>query len=196
MDEKAVSHLSSGVFDVACFSDHSQIELSIEEFQPYSDLHVIAWSLGVFAAEHYLSNTSLKIRSALAINGTIQAIDDNSGIPENVFLNTLKNWDERNRTKFEMRMFGGRQNWSNANAMLPNRATNNQKEELAALLQLFNNDKPRKLKWDHVIVGRQDLIFPYDSQKNFWETRAHIKELDIPHFPFIVFNSWEQLMAI
>ena len=58
-----------------------------EDLSSYKEIHLIAWSMGVRMAELALAG-KYALTTATAINGTPRPIDDNFGIPENIFRGT------------------------------------------------------------------------------------------------------------
>jgi len=194
MDESAINSLDTEGYDLFHFSDYSEFyALKSSDFN-YDEIYLLAWSLGVVAAEIVLEKSDVKITKAIAINGTSYGMHDDYGISESVFKGTLDNWDEKNRNKFNFRMFGSRQLFALASSYLSDRDVNSQKEELCFLLKEINNRKIIRSIWDFAIIGKSDLIMPTKSQIAFWEGKIAFCEEDIPHFPFNKYNSWSEII--
>lgn len=196
MDEHAVNHLKTDGFDVLMLNDYSQLILEEELVYEYRNLFVVAWSLGVWAATNVLSGCQWNISKAIAINGTQKPIDSEYGIAPHVFQATLNNWDEKNRKRFNARMFGGMKSMLQYSNCLPCREMVNQNDELTFLQTGIMKQEPVKFKFDVAVIGNNDMIFFADNQQKFWQEKAKIINSDLPHFPFIEFESWEQILGL
>ena len=194
MDENAVNHLKPNGYDICMFNNYHTLNLAdVAEFK-YKNIYLIAWSLGVCIASSFLKTTSLIISQSVGINGSPFPMHNKYAIPEEVFLRTLQNWDERNRTKFNLRMFGGKSGYDQSIGFLSQRSTENQSEELKffyTMKDTFTYD----VKWDKVYIGKSDLIIPYENQKTFWADKTKIIETNWSHFPFNHIESWSEIIT-
>jgi biotin synthesis protein BioG len=196
MDENAIAHLDYGLFDLCMFNNFQSIEAFHEDMGDYQNIVLIAWSLGVWAAQQSLSKSGLKIQKSIAINGTVCPVDDQFGIPANVFLMTFEGWSESNRIRFNRRMMGGNKNINDYKRFLSNRTANDQKEELQSIYASCNDYCDKVISWDVALIGQNDLIFLPKNQKNWWEGKVKVIENDQPHFPFLSFRAWEELTML
>ena len=82
-DHSIINHLDRSSYDIIAFSDYDD-DFTIDEsvLQNYSEINVVAWSMGVWACAKALQNTRLKLKRSIAINGTLRPIDDNKGISD------------------------------------------------------------------------------------------------------------------
>jgi biotin synthesis protein BioG len=198
-DEYQFKHLKTEDYDVLMLFEYYDLLLSDEVQQvinDYEQVSVIAWSYGVWVGQYVWQVYKLPKSNAIAINGTTLPVHDRYGIAEAVVQGTLDNLSERNLMKFQRRMLGGNDAWKKFQTDKPQRDFNEQKQELASLIQLFKNEISVGDFFDKAIVGSNDLIFTSDNQKAFWQCRAEIKELDVPHFCFYRFSSWEEICAL
>lgn len=195
MDENAVFHLKMDDYDVLMCNDFSPLE-DVEVLVDYQELYLVAWSLGVWAVANTPNIADLKFTKATAINGTLHPVDDNLGIPSAVFAGTLSGWNERNRDKFNMRVFGGRTQFAEATERLSARTVENQKDELAYILQSVEEGKQADFRFDCAVIGNGDLIFTPQNQKNAWENATRLVEMSLPHFPFSEFQSWQEILDL
>ncbi|OQY04142.1 MAG: hypothetical protein B6I20_03650 [Bacteroidetes bacterium 4572_117] len=196
MDENAVNHLSTTNFDVCMFGDYCNNFKIKANLSGYDKIYVVAWSLGVWASAKLLSQTPLKITKAIALNGTQQPIDDNQGILPQVFTATLNGWSERNRNKFNMRMMGGRDKYMQFKKNLGKREIQNQKDELSYILKEVNYDKKAEMNFDCALIGSNDLIFTPDNQFNYWNSKTRIIKTNVPHYPFTIFTTWDEIIEL
>ncbi len=195
MDENAVSHLKAEDYDVLSCNDFSPLQ-EVEDLSQYQDLYLVAWSLGVWAAANTPNIAKLKFTKATAINGTLHPVHNQQGISPAVFAGTLSGWNERNRDKFNMRVFGGRSQYAEAAGRLSVRTVENQKAELASILQSVEAGVQTEFSFDCVLVGSGDLIFAPQNQLNSWQNKTRVVEMALPHFPFMNFQSWQEILDL
>ncbi|KAE9528463.1 DUF452 family protein [Testudinibacter aquarius] len=170
--------------------DYRHLSLNAD-LSRYRTLHLVAWSMGVWAAEQTVAD--LPFATSVAINGTPCLIDDQVGIPQAIFEGTLDGFNDLTRTKFERRMCGKRELLQQYQAIAP-RPTNEIAQELAAVYQVFAHAKPAAIHWQKAIVGMQDQIFPTANQLNYWrQTDCEVIQLALPHFALAAFNTWSEL---
>ncbi len=198
MDESVVNHMETGFYDLLMFYDYNS-DLTIDKalLDKYKAVYLVAWSMGVWAASKSLKNTSLSqpLLSSLAINGTIKAIDDTQGIPISIFKGTINQFSERNLKKFQRRMFADRQSYAWFTEKSSNRTLDNQLAELKSIDKAYK-DEANIFNFAKVIIGKEDLIFPYKNQNNYWTQHPNIKTIEAGHCPFYLFDSWEELLNI
>ncbi len=183
MDAKPFAHLDCQGVDVLMFYDYKNF--SIQEAIPaYPQMHLAAWSLGVWA--YGASGFQLPFKTVTAYNGTLNPIDAQDGIDPMIFLNTMKNWDETTRIKFYRRISGTN------DFPLPERTVEDQHDELLAINQLAANGA--QAAFTHAVIGESDRIFSCASQLNSWNKRqVKIKLLPSPHYLFGDFHRWKEL---
>jgi biotin synthesis protein BioG len=194
MDAKAIEHIDTEGFDVCMFYNYRRIESITDNFKNYQKVIIIAWSLGVWAAEQAIFLSDVTIHKSLAINGTSCPVHDQYGIPNRVFDMTLQGWNETSRVKFNRRMMGGDKNLYDCEKFLSGRSAIDQKEELQAIYSAYNKNHNHPINWDAALVGMNDLVFPVSNQLNWWTGKAKITETNRPHFPFTELKCWDQLI--
>ena len=178
--------------------DSAQLNFDFSRYQHY---HLVAWSMGVWAAEQcaeysFLQNVVLE--TSVAINGTPLLIDDEQGIPNAIFKGTLDGFNDLTRTKFERRMCGNRALLQQYQTFAT-RPTAEIKQELTAVNAAVLHSKTLSsrisaIKWQKAIVGTQDLIFPTANQLHYWQqSSAQIEQIAAPHFLFPLLNGWSEL---
>lgn len=168
---------------IICF-DYSDGDFSFGEVADYNFVRVIAWSLGVMVAELAMGNSVWKVVDAVAINGTRFPVNDAFGIPERVFRLTLDGmkgegvWD-----KFKRRMCLDK--LSVFEILNVERERDILQCELKYLYDCALHNKVSGICiWKKAIVGRKDLIFPYENQIAAWkqEGSVRIEERDVAHY--------------
>lgn len=196
MDTNAIKHLDFGKFDVCMFYNYSdEFSLNID-LSKYPKIHVITWSFGTWVAAKVYRLFNFEISKTFVFNGTFEPIDEKYGISPRLFKQTLKNWSQKTRHKFFIRMLGGQKQFNEYQSILPNRQVENQKNELKNLYNQILNNKISELPTDCAIIGREDLIFTYKNQHNYWENKTKIIEMNLPHYPFYVFKKWAEIIAL
>ncbi|MDD3014766.1 MAG: DUF452 family protein [Candidatus Gastranaerophilales bacterium] len=196
MDENHLLRLKSPGYDVLICSDYQDISpLYNDKFDSYTDIIIIAWSMGVFAANKlrkYLNNVSLSI----AINGTLSPIDDRYGIPETIFDATLNNFNTENREKFYKRMFKNNEDFEKFLLIQPKRSAEDQKKELLTLQNYIINENGRLNCFDRVIISKYDKIIPAKNQIYFWNEKEKLNPVIIEegHYPFFLWQNYEDII--
>lgn len=194
-DEKLLQDFDGETYDLLFFYDYSQISEITEDLSAYNKIHVIAWSLGVWVANFVLANFKSKIDQAVAINGTLKAIDDEEGIPEQIYALTLKTWNDRNREKFNSRICGGFREYAPLKKYFSNRSSEDLKQELESLQKVIKDNEFSTHIYTRSIIGDKDLIFSTQNQENFWEKQnIEISKIESPHFPFVVLNGVSKIL--
>ena len=161
----------------------------------YSAIHVVAWSLGVWAAHQVLTQMSQVqpqvFKTRLAVNGTLAPISSDAGIPAAVFHGTGAHWlDSAARAKFNVRMSG----CATTNVR---RLPEAQQQELFALEQQIQAADPVVSCWfTRAIIGTRDRIFLPEAQRTAWLRWPQVKVEERPwmHDAFGAVQSWNEVL--
>lgn len=182
-DKESFRNVSMPGWDVAVVSEINAVVPDFSILEAYGTVYLYAWSLGVRSADRYLPET-LAVTKAYAINGTLNPCDDAEGIPEAVFINTLKGLDARNLYKFRVRMCGGVAAYKAlADRFEHINDVDSLRAQLAIVADAKAEERKRRLKWDRAYISTEDRIFPVSNQKRAWTGVAEIFELtDAPHY--------------
>ena len=87
--------------------DYRSLEFDAIILQEYSEITLIAWSMGVWAASQIMKQyPSLPLSQSIAINGTPYPIHETKGITPAIFEGTLQGLNEQSLQKFQRRMCG------------------------------------------------------------------------------------------
>lgn len=166
----------------------------------YQEYFVVAWSMGVWAAQCYLTSSLSPMIKKIAIAGTPYPMHNQWGIPENIFRGTLHMLTDTNREKFNRRMCGGK-SLAHLRQVLSLRSTKEIKEELKTVYDIQKNGLPQVpwvSWWDVAVIGAEDRIIPPENQKEYWQI-AHTRTVWFPqgsHYLFSLFESWEQILTL
>ena len=209
MDETPFSNIKSSNNDVIIVYDYrfnnGDFTMLESLLKPYTSINVIAWSMGVWGATKAFANMpSLisRVKSSLAINGTLIPTDSSRGIPLEIYNKTIDNLPQ-GLPSFNLRMCGGR----GALAEYNNIASKRDSEEIISELKEIRdnaltpeciNELKNSIVWNRVIIADRDLIIPTANQDSFWKgyREQNNKNLIIeltegPHYLFNRWNSWE-----
>ena len=192
-DENCTSHLTSGKYDIITvydYTDLSNASALTSRIRQYSKVYLISWSFGVKTAQQIFSKELFARR--IAVNGTIDLVDKDFGIPPEIFTRTQNNLTEESLIRFYKNMTLDHFSFFDSNR--PLRSFSSIKNELSLL------DKSQ-IKcdydfYDEAFVSSRDLIIPSANQNSFWHTKCGIKpmKLDAPHYPFYMWNKWESIL--
>ena len=159
----------------------------------YAEAHLLAWSMGVWAGQHLFSFMAEAFQRRIAVNGTLCPIHDRLGIPVEIFSSTLARFDESARLKFYRRMCRDRAVLDRFLAHQPERRIDDQRLELASLLDRTDCHAADTAIYTDIVVAEKDLVLPTANQKQFWQLRD-IHLLDGYHFPFYGWRSWDDIL--
>lgn len=166
-DASAFEDISCPGYDIAVISDYSDLTLPV--IGNYEEVVLLAWSLGVHAAE--LTIKDLPLTLTIAVNGTPTPVSDTAGIPEAIYRATAENLSELTLAKFRRRMGA-------ANLQRGERSIESLREELLSLPR-----KQTNFRWDRAVISDGDMIFPPKNQENAWRGRSEITHIQGPHKP-------------
>jgi biotin synthesis protein BioG len=195
MDDHIINHLDTEEFDLITFNNYSELfSPRIEKFDKYPRKILIAWSFGVYMAAFHLQN--VKFDFAIAVNGTLNPIDNLEGIAQEIFSATLQNLDETNLINFYKRCCMKKEITDFVLNNKPLRLLKDIKNELVYLHTMSLNNNKLSNIYNISFVGKQDRIFLPANQRNYWQDKAKIVEQPIPHYPFYGFKSWKELVDV
>ena len=89
MDAAGVSHLQIEDDVLMCY-DYRSLDFAFPDLGYYRCIYVVAWSMGVWAADRVISRLEMKPERCVALNGTTRPVDDEYGIPVKIYELTEK----------------------------------------------------------------------------------------------------------
>ncbi len=159
----------------------------------YRDITVVAWSFGCAIANQIMARSHWPLRDAVAINGTVTPEDEHMGIPKRWLDATAANLHEDGWTKFVRRMCLGKAARQDFFDHSPKRDLASIVEELDDLRQLAT---PRECHFRRALIGSKDRIILPENQQRCWEHFGiPFQTIAASHYPFHVWNSWDELLA-
>ncbi len=194
MDEKCISHIYSEDIDVLVFFDYrGDIFLPNIDIAKYKSIYVVAWSMGVWVANQLTDRILSKVDARIAFCGSPFPINNDFGIPTKIFDMTLEGLKISGIDKFFSRMLNGN---SESSFQLPDRVFYDQIAELMDLKENSLKSEVKDVKWNKVVIGMRDKIFPSSNLINYWEGKTSVEKSDLPHYPFDEFNTWDKILSI
>ena len=185
-DSNALCGTSMEGLEVVALWDYRSLETEGLGLTERKGVDVIAWSMGVWAAERYISlHPEVNWGRTVALCGSPRPVDDSYGISVATVRGTLEGWNERSRRKFNIRMYGGATAMETQSATLSSRPTEEQAEELRAIIGMQEATHSPML-WDKAYIGEDDMIFSPENLRRYWD-EGHARETigcPMPHYPF------------
>ena len=173
-------------FTVWSVYDYRSEDFPVEKLKSFREIHLAAWSLGVWQAVRVLRG--VKLASAIALNGTLKPIDPEYGIAPEIFAATRDNWSEAARLKFNRRI-------ALPTEFASPRPVAEEQEELRLLFDRIcgSAGTPENI-YKLAVIGTKDRIFLPENQRAFWRTTdVRTIELDAPHFLWDKIESVEDI---
>ena len=209
MTPATVSHLTlPDQCDLLALYDYRTLELSDDiadlPWDSYEAVTIIAWSLGVWAAEQVVPHWAIRpsTQRLIAVAGSPYPMHDQWGIPSQIFVGTLEGLTDENRQRFNRRMCGGKR-YKQLYNILSERPTTELRDELQAVYdslatpEASESTPHTRLAWDLAIIGERDQIFPAKNLSTLWKA-VNVPTLLLPdgyHYLFDLWQSWSELWA-
>ncbi len=181
MDQRPFLGLERPGYDIMAVWDYRTLDFDPSWTEGYEEVCVLAWSMGVQAAQLCHNAIAGKVTARIAVGGTQRPVDDECGIPHEIFSRTLDGLDERSLDRFMRRMCGGAKAYAGFEARRPERDIDGLRHELRAIGERCADDTcaPR---FDHYLLTARDAIFPPENQRRAF-CGTDIVECDSPHLP-------------
>lgn len=169
MDETPFLHYRPQEADLMVCYDYRRLDFDTEALAAYTEIHLVAWSMGVWAASQVMQHHTLPVTRSIAINGTPHPVDAERGIPPTIFQGTLDGLCEASLLKFQRRMCRDGEAYKHFQSLAPRRPWEELKEELAAIGRQCRELPPSGFSWKQAFIGDNDRIFPPQAQQKAWE---------------------------
>lgn len=184
MDETPFLNIQPTDCDWLICYDYRSLAFDSNLIQEYSSITLIAWSMGVWVASQIMKQQPhLPISRSIAMNGTLYPIHETQGITPSIFDGTLQGLNEQSLRKFQRRMCNSTTDYNAFQAVAPHRSVEELKEELAAIQEQYLSLSPSDFAWQKAIVGKNDRIFPPDSQRLAWRNKAEsLEQVEAAHY--------------
>lgn len=176
--------------DLCVVYDYSRLDfVNLYEIIKNKEIYLIAWSMGVWAVNLVFSDDKFKdlnLVQKIAINGTIYGIDEERGIPKDVFKKSIDEFDFDNFKRLCFLKDISRVNFD---------FNPNSKFELEQIYKFSqqNNKIIDIVNFDKTIISKKDFIFPIKAYENLTCKKEFI---NAPHFPFFCFESLGDIFEV
>lgn len=191
MSDSVLLEMDHSGFDVLMVNDYRSLGLEMPDISGYEKKYLIAWSMGVWAS----GVCSIDVDKSIAINGTPAPVNNQSGIDPVILSGTHKNWNEASRKKFNRRMAGSTHLFENQKHLFSIMPVELQKTELQCIeWHALHSDMDRK--WSLAIIGTDDAVFTPQNQQKYWDGKAEICRIKMPHWPFDHFKNWNTILSL
>lgn len=184
MTKNSISHLTaenvrSKNFDLLHIYNYQKPALPIVDFSAYTDIFLIAWSMGVYMSTQINAPFTQKI----AFCGTGNPIDLKEGIAPKAYQLTIKSFSEKTLPVFSEKI---------GFSMDTKRDAKELQQELIAI-QSYHF--PKSAFFDCAFIADKDTIFPPKAQEQYWSRNANkIIRLQTKHYPFRLFSSFQEIL--
>lgn len=177
-----------GMDYIICY-DYRTLDFNATPLYNYTEVHVVGWSMGVWAASHVLPAAGLNLVSCTALNGTPYPIDERRGIPPDIYQGTFDGLTGASIHKFLRRMCADSTAFRQFLERTPRRPLDEIRDELACIARLDTALPAPSLTWIEAVVGRNDRIIPPVNQLNAWhELGTPVLETDDAHYQESLFK--------
>ncbi len=186
--------------DILFINDYSNLdfeELRYFDFSPYSEINLIAYSYGVWAAnEAYKARALPEINKSVAISGTYYPVHEKYGINPKVFNIMLNALSMDTMAKFRENMSSG---GAGGEIKQAERTLENLREELINIKKYsIMQNEADEFEFETYVMTKNDKIFPCRAQENFFNLRdwknTHSVILNTGHFPFFEFQNFDNIL--
>lgn len=192
LDEKPFLGLTCSDYDVIMFYDYNSIDTPKIEVKKYKKIYNIGYSFGVLVMS-IIGKKVCDREYFWAINGNTKMISKEFGIRKEIFDATLKTIENDGVNKFYENIFKDQDEFKAFLNKKPERSLENQVLELKKLEELTKNNVIPV--FDKALISKKDKIVFSLSQKRFCNHyNIKYKEIDSGHFPFFIYNSWDEII--
>ncbi len=184
-DFHAIAHIHPQNYDMLCTDDYRTIEaIDPAEVIGYQRVYLFAWSFGVWASE--LIFRGISFYKTVALNGTPLPVNNRYGIPSKSFSVTIKGIVHSGIDVFNHRAYGD--SYDQIVPWLETRSFEKKYEELCNLFEASTRAHSQSITWNEAVIGLQDVIFPPNNVKAYWEEESPDTEIQLypnmPHYPY------------
>lgn len=194
MDPTPFTHLANDRLDVCFVHDYRQLApFSLDILSGYQQVHLVAWSMGVWVAGKFLNSDDAKFATCTALGGTLNPIDTNRGIPPERYDNLITTFGQQTLEDFYQAMFDNPADVARFLAHQPRQSLPSLAEELQAFRQAYFHLGEGTDLFSRRLVPKRDRIFSARNQIRAWG-KEKAETLPWPHFPFFQLSGWRGLI--
>ncbi len=161
----------------------------------YEKCVLLCWSMGVVYGQLHFRDDQHFFEKRIAVNGTLAPVDDQYGIPHDIFRGTLENMSEETLLRFYRRMCKPAEILQKFLKNKPKRTIADQLNELKAIYNNSLLEDEKNSIFDTVLISDKDRIVPTTNQLRYWQNFT-ITKIQGCHFPFYDFNNWDEFIDL
>ena len=192
-DETPFRHYRPQGTDYLVCYDYRTLDMDTDFVNRYDEIHVVGWSMGVWAASHVGSRLGGNVRTRVALNGTPFPIDERRGIPPAIYQGTLEGLCGASLHKFLRRMCADSAAFRAFLDITPRRPVEELREELASIAKQDASLPAPRWNWTEAVVGTDDRIIPPANQSAAWrEAGTSVREVPCAHYHEPMFHHYLQ----
>lgn len=186
MTRKSIAHLTAENaakknFDLLHICNYQKPALPQFDFSAYTEISLIAWSMGVYMS----TRLDIPFTQKIAFCGTGNPIDLKEGIAPKIYQLTIRTFSEKTLPAFSEKI---------GFAMDCERSAKELQQELVAIQ---NYPFQKSAFFDCAFIAEQDTIFPPKAQEYYWSNHAKkIIRLQTKHYPFHLFTSFHEILNL
>jgi len=170
-----VEHIRPRGFDVLCVCDlRDMAPLALPE---YRHKVLLAWSFGIWAAEHLFEKDTFA--RAIALCGSPLPTSDKHGLGLRRAKLTLRSLPEGLPAFYRACLGPSFERFAPG---LPSRSPEALYQELDFLLERSSQSYAPKLPWNAAVLGERDTLFPLAKLLDYWGEKALV--MPFAHYPF------------
>ena len=165
----------------------------MELLAEYEQCHLVAWSMGVWAAGYLLHEVQDRFTTRTAIGGTLDPVHATAGIPPEAYDFILENFTQNLLNDFHQSMFTDENEAQRFFNSRPDRSLDDLLAELSAFKEHYVTYGASADIFTQKIVTSRDRVFPFKNQLRAWGKKESTV-LKLPHFPFYALSGWDALV--
>ncbi len=196
MDSTPFRPIPSDSYDILICYDYSDKSAKPDIHtlsRGYEKSVLLCWSMGVVYGQlHFIDNQQF-FEKSIALNGTLAPVDDQYGIPHDIYLGTLENMCDETLQRFYKRMCRPADILQEFLKNKPQRSLVDQHNELQAIYDDRTVKDEKNSIFSHIIISDRDRIVPTTNQLRYWQNSV-ITTIQGCHFPFYEYSSWDELI--
>lgn len=168
MDENPFRKYTPEGCDFMICYDYRTLEFDHTLIEGYTSVHLVAWSMGVWAASQVFGNNPGSIAYSIAVNGTPFPVHEEKGIAPAIFYGTLDGLNEQTLHRFFRRMCGSSAEMDSFEKTAPRRNLNELRDELKCIGDQSLRLPVSSFIWKKAIIGNRDKIYLPANQERAW----------------------------
>lgn len=167
-DETPFRHYRPQGMDYTVCFDYRTLDMDTDFTSRYEEVHIVGWSMGVWAASYVAPRIGGNVATSTALNGTPFPIDELRGIPPAIYQGTMEGLCGASLHKFLRRMCADSTAFRAFLSMTPRRPLEELREELASIAKQDASLPAPRWDWTEAVTGMDDRIIPPANQLKAW----------------------------